>query len=458
MQSCQAFPQLDKPGANERDMQPSGDCLTQVQPLFRPVTFRLHIPIRKTFVTLYDRSTFILTGTEFVDVAYAELNDPRQLTPLAEVLSKLPPSNLSRFVDWRNCSLIYGGVECHCPYKDLYLRSWTVAVGLLNKLLRYEVSFCLEELQRQLQQLSRAFHVAIDGILGCPFKWQVDLLPSSVRTSQDDVPACNEAFKGINSFPVIHPTQSLYTAAGAYGLMAILVLEVRFQQAERHLREAMNSEERDAGFYSALLEAIPNIWAAPSSALVFDGRNPFRLHVSGFDLFIAERYQQWESTSHLSIMSVLASCKVSTALQLYDEKIPDLVDPLALILADTLCHQETLNFLYDVGKIQQPPPIVKSHRRQSAFVSSLQSNYQAEENEDEGKLAAGNVMVEIRAAVLRKLGHEVDWSRIQIEQLPESRFESRTMVLDGVDTESRRVNSESWPLTRTIASFCCLRS
>ena len=439
-------------------MQPSGDRLTHAQPLFRPVTFRLQIPIRKTLGTLYDRSTVILTGTEFLDVAYADLNDPRQLTPLTEVLSRLPPSDLSRFVNWRNCSLLCGGVEYHCPYKDLYLRSWTVAVGLLNKLLRYEVSYCLEELQRQIQQLSRAFHVAIDGILGCPFNWQADLLRSSGRSSQDDVPTCNEAFKGINSFPVIHPSQSLYTAAGAYGLMAIIVLEVRFQQVERQMREAMSSGEREDGFYSALLEAIPIISAAPSSALVLDCRNPFRHQVSGFDLFIAERYQPLESTSHLSMMNVLALCKISTALQLYDEQIPELVDPLALILADTLCHQETLKFVYDIGKIQQPLPVVKSHRQETAFVSSLHSNYQGEENEDDDKLAAGNVMSEIRAAVFRKLGHEVDWSRIQIEQLPKSRLESRTMVLDGVDIESQRVNSEMWPVTRTTATFCCLRS
>lgn len=438
-------------------MQPSGDCLTHAQPLFRPVTFRLRIPIRKTLGTLYDRSTVMLTGTEFLDVAYAELNDPRQLTPLTEVLSRLPPSDLSRFVNWGSCSLLCGGVECHCPYKDLYLRSWTVAAGLLNKLLRYEVSDCLEELQRQIQQLSRAFHVAIDGILGCPFNWQVDLLRSSGRSSQDDVPACNEAFKGVNSFPVIHPAQSLYSAAGAYGLMAILVLEVRFQQVERLMQEAMISEEREDGFYSTLLEAIPTVLAAPPSALVFDSRNPFRHHVSGFDLFIAERYQPLESTSHLSMMNVLALCKISTALQLHDEKIPELVDPLALILADTLCHQETLNFVYDVGKLQQPPPVVKSLRQEAVFVSSLHSNYQGEENEDEDKLAAGNAMVEIQAAVFRKLGHDVDWSRIQIEQLPENRLESRTMVLDGIDTESHRANSEVWPVTRMIASFCCLR-
>ena len=110
MQSCQVFQQLDKSGANERDMQPFGDPLTQAQPLFRPVTFRLKIPIRKTFGSLYDRSTIVLSGTEFLDVAYAELNDPRQLTPLTEVLSRLPPSDLSRFVDWRNCSLLCGGL------------------------------------------------------------------------------------------------------------------------------------------------------------------------------------------------------------------------------------------------------------------------------------------------------------------------------------------------------------
>lgn len=157
------------------------------------------------------------------------------------------------------------------------------------------------------------------------------------------------------------------------------------------------------------------------------------------------------------MMNVLALCKISTALQLHDEKIPELVDPLALILADTLCHQETLNFVYDVGKLQQPPPVVKSHRQEAVFVSSLHSNYQGEENEDEDKLAAGNAMVEIRAAVFRKLGHDVDWSRIQIEQLPENRLESWTMVLDGIDTESHRANSEIWPVTRMIASFCCLR-
>ena len=386
------MPQLDKPVANKQDTQPSGDCLTHAQPLFRPLAFRLQIPIRKTFGTLYDRSSVILSGTEFLDVAYAELNDPRQLTPLTEVLSRLSPADLSRFVNWRNCSLLCGGVEYHCPYRDLFLRSWTATAILLNKLLHYEVSYCLEELQRQIQQLSRAFHVAIDGILGCPFNWQVDLPRSSGESSQDEVPSCTEAFNRINSFPVIHPTKYLYTAAGAYGLMAILVLEVRFQQVERLMQEAINSGERESEFYSALLEAIPAILAAAPSALVFDSRNPFRRHVSGFDLFITERYQPTDSTSHLSMMNVLALCKISATLHLYVEKIPELVDPLASILADTLCHQETLNFVYDVAKIQQPPPVVKSHRQESVFVSSSHSDHQGEENEEDDKLVAGNAM------------------------------------------------------------------
>lgn len=399
-----------------------------------------------------------LVGTEFLDVAYTELNDPRQLTPLTEVLSRFAPSELSRFIDWSKRSFFYEGVEYYSPYQDLYLRSWTIAVKLFNRLLRYEEPHCLEEMQRQIQQLSRSFNVAIDGIWGCAFKWNVDLTQPVASGLRDDVPTSNEAFHGINACSLFHPARPVYTAAAAYALMALLVLEVRLQQAEKRLREAMNSEEKDDHFYSALLKMVPAIQAAPSATLVFDIHNPFRYRIEGFELFVSERYDSNERTSHLSMLNIVASCKVSSALGLYHTKVKDLMGGFASILASILCDQEILNFVYDAGEIKHPTPVVKVRRRDPEFATSLHLNHQDTEEKTVDNLASDDIFFEMRASVFRKLGHTVDWSSVQLAQLPEDRFETTAMEWDGFDGDGVRPNSENWPFRRTIARFCCLRS
>lgn len=137
---------------------------------------------------------------------------------------------MNHFIDLGKRFLLCDGKRHDSPYQDLFLRSWSASVELFNKLLAYEVPLRLEELQRQMQLLSRAFHVAVNGFLGCGFNWQVNLLQPIGNEERYSVPTCSEALSGINAFPLFPSTESQYTIATTNTLMAMLVLEVHFQQ------------------------------------------------------------------------------------------------------------------------------------------------------------------------------------------------------------------------------------
>lgn len=438
-------------------MQPFGEGQTQTAPLFYPLAFKFPVPHRKINFRLYDASTIILIGTEFPDVAYAELNDPRRLVPLTELLSRCCPSKLNHFIDLGKRFFLCDGKRYDSPYQDLFLRSFTASVELFNKLLAYEVPLRLEELQRQMQLLSRAFHVAVDGLLGCGFNWQVNLLQPVGNEKGDSVPTCSEALSGINAFPLFPSTESQYTAATAYALMAMLVLEVRFQQMEKRVQDIMTLDEDEKQFENVGLEMEKMrqaIVAAPSTVLVFAKNNPLRHLVDGFDLLVTERYSVHERTSHLSLLSLLALCKVSIVLKVHQEGMRELIRPMATILSGVLCHQSTANFVYNVGEIQQPVPVIKTIKQEPVFATKSQLDYK---DEDEDQCASGDAMVEMRATILCRLGHTVDWSKVQMEQLPEHRSETNTVDLNEADLDYQRGNSDSWPLASIASQICCLR-
>lgn len=419
--------------------------------------FRLQQPHRKARYRLYDVTTVVLNGTEFPEVAYAELNNPRQLVPLTEVLSRFPPSQLSRFIDLSNRSFLCEGVRYNSPYHDLFLRSWSISAEIFNQLLRYEASFCLEELQRQLQRLSRAFNVALDGLLACRFNWQVNLIQATSENIRDVVPTCSEAYSGINLFPIFPPAQSVYTAAAAYALMAMLSLEVRFQQMEKKVRELVMLEEGDErleGLGFEIEQIRQAIATAPSTALVFDSRNPLRHHINGFDLFVTERYQLREETSHLSLLGLLGLSKTSLVFEIQHDDVARLIRRMASTLANVLCDQTTVDFVYTIGQLQHPAPIVSRYRNESAFAicSTLEDN-----DEEESQWPSDDIVVAMRATILRRLGHQVNWNQVQLEPLPEDKCKSGIVEMDGIDLENPAPISDVWPFARTFARFCCLR-
>ena len=421
--------------------------------MFHSVAFGFREPHRKTLCRLYDVSTVVLIGTEFPDVAYAELNDPRQLVPLTEVLSRFSPSQLNRFIDLKNRSFLCEGVRYHSPYHDLFLRSWTISAKLFNNLLRYQLPICLEELQRQIQRLSRSFHVALDGLLGCEFKWQVNFIQPISKGIHDSVPTCREAFSGLNSLPIFPPAQPQYTAASAYAFMAMLVLEVRFQRLEKRVQEFLtlkDGDERIVGVGLEIEQMRQAISAAPSTALVFDVSNPLRHHIDGFDMFIAERYDLKETTSHLSILGLLALCKASSSLKLHRDDIPDLIRPMVSVLTSNLCDQTALTFVYSAGKMEYAPPVVQ--RQEPVFVSSSCLDY---EGEEESQWEMEDVLIEMRASLLRRSGQNVNWSQVQLEPLPEERHEKCIVELAGVDLEGHRGHSDSFSVAKAVARFCC---
>ena len=195
------------------------------------------------------------------------------------------------------------------------------------------------------------------------------------------------------------------------------------------------------------------IVAAPSTVLVFAKNNPFCHLADGFDLLVAERYNVHERTSHLSLLSLLALCKVSSALKIHQEGMGELIRPMATILSGVLCHQSTAN-VYSVGEIQQPVPLIKTIKQDPVFATKSQLDHKGE---DEYQCASGDAMVEMRATILCRLGHTVDWSKVQVEPLPEHRSESNVVHLNEADLDYQRGSSDSWPLASIASQICCLR-
>lgn len=163
------------------DTRPSGE--KHGRSLFYHPHFQLHVPSRKNLCELYNDSKIKLTGTEYLVLAYEELNDPHHVVPLTEVLSRLSVPDVNSYISLGNRFFQCDGHRFDTPYCDLFFRSWTRAVKLFNDLIRYERTPSLEEMQLELQRLSRAFDVVFHGLLGVGFVWHVDLMQ----------PICNES-------------------------------------------------------------------------------------------------------------------------------------------------------------------------------------------------------------------------------------------------------------------------
>lgn len=431
--------------------------------LFRRVSFAMDVPCRKkNACELYDTSTVLLRGTEYPVVAYAELNDPSQLVPLSEVLSHASPPQLTHFVDLGNRCFQCDGRQLNSPYYDLFLRGWTKAVELFNHLLRYEVPLCLEELQREMQRLSRAFDLSLDGLLGCRLTWQVDVMHFFAKEDSDTVPTCSDAFWGSNSFPLFPPSRPLYTAAAVYALLAALVLEIRFQEMEIRVRELLllsdtDDDERIKNDGRVVEQMRQVIGTAPWTALVFSRYNPLRQHVQGFDVFIVERYD-WDNTaSHLSILGLLALCKTASVLNIRENDVVQLTCPMVSTLAYILRDQKTMDFVCRVAQMQHVMPIVKREERRPFSVASLRyenGNENEDEDEDDRVWPSKTAVNAMRATCLRELGCRVDWSGVHLEPLPKDRTTPNVMDLGVISDDD---DDEHWPLTQTLVRFCCLR-
>ena len=175
------------------DTLPSGE--DRGRSLFYHPEFELPVPTRKNLCELYNDSTIKLAGTEYPVLAYAELNDPQQVIPLTEVLGRFSVADANSYISLGNRRFEYDGQRFDSPYCDLFFRSWTRAVRVFNDLIHYKRNPCLEEMQLELQRLSRAFDVAFHGLLGVGFAWHVDL---TQPISKESLPSWTEIYGGCN--------------------------------------------------------------------------------------------------------------------------------------------------------------------------------------------------------------------------------------------------------------------
>lgn len=400
-----------------------------------------------------------MNGTEFPLIAHAELNDPDQVIPLTEVLSKVPVVEINRFVALGNRKVKINGVEMDTPYHDLFFRCWTRASKLFNNLLRYERALCLEELQRELQGLSRGFDVALQALLGCGLKWHVDLLQPISEETLDSLPSCRQAFTGTNTLPLFVPPMNFFKAATVYALLSMLVLEVRFQEMERLVRDLLELDATDTridGLNLRIEEMREAIQKAPSTLLVLHMYNPFQDHDQGFKTFIVERYQELQdSASHFWMLGFLALIKTASVLCMDVESIAQMTRSNLKMSECMVSDQKTLDFIYKTSGLQQPAPIVRREKLRPFRVSTVY--FTRDETGDTG-LSSETVINGIRAKCLKRLGHRLDWSQIDLMPLPEDWVPSTITELDENDLDDPNGdNTGHWPFARALVSFCCLR-
>ena len=389
-------------------------------------------------------------------LAYAELNDPRQVVPLTEVLSRFPVAEMNRFIAFGNRCFECEGLRSQSPYCDLFFRSWIKAVELFNSLLRYERQVCLEKIQRELQQLSRAFDEALRGLLGRGLTWHVDLMQPIAKESSNSLPLNAEAFSGANTLPLFAMPDSLYTASAVYALLSLLVLEVRFQEMEKRVQDVLDLDAKDERIVALgpEIEEMRNaIQKAPSTLLVLHKFNPMRHHVSGFDRLITQRYDTQEQTSHLSILSFLALAKNAIVLSVEPETVVEMTRSMVQASTCVLSNQIALEFVYKTGHVQQPVPMVRRERQQTS--SDIDTSRARLGIDDEG-FPSVTTMNEVRVTCLRTVGCNVDWSKIELEPLPDDWIPSDVVQLDGYDVdESCGEAAQHWPFGKTLSRFCC---
>ena len=267
-----------------------------------------------------------LSGTDFLVIAYAELNDSQNIGPLSHLLGTLPIDTVTEFIRFEKRCFDCDGQKISSPFGDLLFRGWTIAVQLFNKLLGYEATMELEQLQGELRRLSRAFDVAFRGLVGCGFDWEFDLLRLGFKTTDacvtvlDAIPASNQGLGGICELSLFDQTRPMYSIATTYALMSLLVLEIGFQKIEKRVHEILELDVNEKNKELVLtlgtdIEDIRNaIASARTTSLVFDPFNPLKRLVDGFDFFVSKRYDINTPTSHLSVLCYLSLAKLSIVL------------------------------------------------------------------------------------------------------------------------------------------------
>lgn len=451
MQSFLGSQPLDKLETSSGDTLPSGE--NRAQSLFYPPEFELHVPHRRTLCELYNESTLKLKGTDYLVIAYAELNDPRQEVPLAEVLSRFSAPDVNRFISWGNRRFECDGSWFDSPYCDLFFRSWTKAVELFNSLLRYERSICLEEMQRKLQRLSRAFDVALNGLLGCGFTWHVDLMQP---ISKEPLHSWKVACCGRNNLPLFTSSGFTYNAGAVYALMSMLVLEVRFQDMEKRVLELLDldaKDERKKTLGPEIEQMQVAIRNASSTALVLHPFNPIRYYATAFDYFVEYRYGLKEK-SLLWIQGFLALSKTAIALDVGSHDITQMTKSMIQILTCVLSDRTALDFVYKTAQVRQPVPMV---RREKPRLPGVTSACRDREDFEDDELPSATTINAMRATCLRTLGYNVDWSKIELEPLPEDWVPSHLVELDECNADDPSGESaQRCSLARTVLRYFCL--
>ena len=446
-------------------MQPSGE--KKPRSLFYRQKFQIHVPWRKVSCELYNENTVKLSGTDFLTIAYAELNDSQNIASLSHLLGTLPIDTVTEFVRFGRRYVECDGQKVSSPFGDLFFRSWTIAVQLFNKLLRYEEATELEQLQGELRRLSRAFDVAFRGLVGCGFDWDVDLLRLGFKTTDagvaafDAVPASNQALGGIHEFPLFDQTRPMYSIAATYALMSLLVLEIGFQKLEKRVCEIleleMNEENKELVLtFGSDIENIRNaITSERTTSLVFDPFNPLKRLVDGLDFFVSERYDINSPTSHLSILCYLSLTKLSIVLGVEKENVSEVARrDVVPICSDILSRQSVLDFVYKLGNIGQPAPTVK--REEERSLSEIDNDNDYEHDTDNDEFSPGAAIKTVRAACLKKLGCQVVWENVKADRLPVDRRLFEVIELDGVDAEySLDANKRRCSLVKALAALFC---
>lgn len=433
-------------------MLPSGENRT----LFHSLSYELRVPYRKYLHELYNESSINLRGTQYLVLAYAELNDPRKVVPLTEVLSRFPVTEMNRYIALGNRCFECDGLRSQSPYSDLFFRSWVKAVELFNSLLRYERQVCLEKIQRKLQQLSRAFDEALRGLLGRGLTWHVDVMQPIAKESSNSLPFSAEAFCGANTLPLFAMPNALYTASAVYALLSLLVLEVRFQEIEKRVQDFLDLDAKDERIVTLgpEIEEMRNaIQKAPSTLLVLHKFNPMRHHACGFDHFITQRYDMQEQTSHLSILGFLALAKNAIVLSVEPETVVEMARSMVQPSTCVLSKQTALEFVCQTARVQQPVPIVRRERQQT---SGDNDTSRARLCTDDEGFPSVTTMNEVRVTCLRTVGCNVDWSKIELEPLPDNWIHSDVVQVDDYDVDaSCSEAAQNWSFGKTLSRFCC---
>ena len=182
--------------------------------------------------------------------------------------------------------------------------------------------------------------------------------------------------------------------------------------------------------------------------------NPLRHHIKGFDMFVTERYGLTETTSHFSILGLLALCKTANALNIQEDEVIEAMRSMVPTLAYVLCDQTAMDIACHIGQVQQPVPMLKREWVQPASI--VRSNHDHVNEKEEG-WPSQTVIDAMRATYLRRIGCQVKWSVVELEPFPEDWDNLYVEELEGFDVDACSRQSQQWPMVKTLARFCCFR-